>query len=374
MNLDTLFPNTYEESRSRFRNTLNYIQTMWQTAQLRAQRIGTSDDLSVDWITAEPTTSKEKLLVFTTGEHGVEGYTGSASLQLFIEDYLARLDPATTGLLLIHAINPWGMKHKRRTNQTNVDLNRNFLWNAKPDPGFNPDYAKLKSLLIPQKPIRVLAAHQAAFVARLLWYRQKFGTAFVRHTTLLGQYAFPQGLFFGGTDVQPEVRLTMQLYRETMRQYDRIVHLDMHSGYGPRYQMQLVNSKFETMDSHALEKLFNFPLVSKANPSEFYEIRGDMIDFVYQLARHEFPNKKLYSTSFEYGTIGNSYSNTIDSLKIKAMENRAHWFGADASARRQIAFDFDELYTPREIQWRTKAMADAAQAFDGILRAEGYLQ
>lgn len=374
MNINTLFPSTYAESRTRFQNTLNYIQSMWQTARLGAQRIDDTDDLTVDWITAEPTTSKDKLLVFTTGEHGVEGYTGSASLQFFIQEHLARLDPATTGLLFIHAINPWGMKYKRRTNRNNVDLNRNFLWNAKPEPGFNPNYAQLKSLLIPQKPIRVLAAHQAAFVTRLLWYRRKFGTAFVRHTTLLGQYGFPQGLFFGGADIQPEVRLTMQLYRETMRQYDRIVHLDIHSGYGPRYQMQLVNSKFEPRDSHDLEKHYNFPLVSKANPSEFYEIRGDMIDFVYQLARHEFPNKKLYSTSFEYGTIGNSYWNTINSLKIKVMENRAHWFGTNAKTRHQIAFDFDELYTPREARWRTKAMADAAQAFDGILRAEEFIK
>jgi hypothetical protein len=369
-----LFPSTYEESRARFRADLSHIKSLWQTAQLQSHRVGDDGDLTIDWVTAEPTSSKEKLLVFTTGEHGVEGYTGSASLQLFIEEHLGRLNPATTGLLLVHAINPWGMKHKRRTNGNNVDLNRNFLWNAEPDPAFNPNYAKLKSLLVPQRRIRVLSAHRASFVSRLLWHRRKYGAPFVRHTTLLGQSAFPTGLFFGGTTIQNEVRLMMGLYRDTMRQYDRIVHLDMHSGYGPRYQMQLVNSKFEPRDSRDLEKHFNFPLVSKANPSEFYEIRGDMIDFVYTLARHEFPNKQLYSTSFEFGTIGDSYRNTIRSLQIKAMENRAHWFGADENSQQQIAYDFDELYTPRETRWRNKAMADAAQAFDGILRAEEFIQ
>jgi len=30
-------------------------------------------------------------------------------------------------MLFIHVLNPFGMKHNRRFNQNNVDLNRNFL-------------------------------------------------------------------------------------------------------------------------------------------------------------------------------------------------------------------------------------------------------
>ena len=50
-----------------------------------------------------------------------------------------------------------------------------------------------------------------------------------------------------------------------------------------------------------------------------------------------------------------------------------YWYGADDSVRAHIARDFENLYAPRDEQWRAKAIADARQAFDGILRAEGFV-
>jgi hypothetical protein len=69
--------------------------------------------------------------------------------QRFIDKYLPRLDPRTTGLLLVHAINPWGMKHHRRVNADNIDLNRTFLWNQAFDPAFNPEYDFLNDYINP---------------------------------------------------------------------------------------------------------------------------------------------------------------------------------------------------------------------------------
>ena len=371
---EEVFPASYEASRERFRQDLALIQRGWPDARLQSHPVGGDENLTIDWITAEPLTSDRKLLIFTTGEHGIEGYAGSALLQLFVEEFLPRLDPHTTGLLIVHAINPWGMKHRRRTNAANVDLNRNFLWDATEfDPSFNPEYARLAPLLNPHGPIRNLSLSSLEFGVRLLWGLLNFGTPTLRKASVLGQYVFPKGIYYGGPTWQEETRLLMDLYRTHINQHEHIVHLDMHTGYGPRYQMSLVNSYLEPTDSAEFSRRFSYPWVVKANPDEFYSIQGDMIDYVYTLVKNEFPGKRLYSTSFEFGTYGSSTAEVLRSLRAKVLENQLNWFGAaSASLREHIQHGFHELFLPQDPLWQEKAVENARRAFDGILRAEGF--
>ena len=57
------------------------------------------------------------------------------------------------------------------------------------------------------------------------------------------------------------------------------------------------------------------------------------------------------------------------------MENQAHQYGAQSdAAARWVRREFAALYRPDEPRWWEKARADALQAFEGILRAEGFLQ
>ncbi|MGW8249613.1 MAG: DUF2817 domain-containing protein, partial [Anaerolineales bacterium] len=157
-----LFPRSYEGSRARFRQNLDRVQQFWPDARLVSHRISSAEGLTIDWIEASPLASCERLLVLTIGQHGIEAYLGSAVMQVMIDEFLHRLPQQEIGLLLVHVINPWGMKYRRRVNSQNVDLNRNFVW--KPgsggdgespyEPVFNPKYDRLSQLLNPQKPIR----------------------------------------------------------------------------------------------------------------------------------------------------------------------------------------------------------------------------
>ena len=52
-------------------------------------------------------------------------------------------------LLLIHAVNPFGFSHLKRTNEDNIDLNRNFNDFATPYPD-NPVYEQVHDLLVPK--------------------------------------------------------------------------------------------------------------------------------------------------------------------------------------------------------------------------------
>ncbi len=139
----SLFPETYEASRERFRQNLAVIQQYWPKAELSHHKIAGDEDLTIDWISSDALDENEKVLILTTAEHGIEGYVGSAMQQRFIDKFLPRIDPRTTGLLLVHSINPWGMKYHRRVNPNNVDLNRTFDYDNSFDKSTNPDYDHL---------------------------------------------------------------------------------------------------------------------------------------------------------------------------------------------------------------------------------------
>jgi len=370
-----LFPESYEESRERFRHGLARFRQLWPQARLLWHRLEGTEDLTIDWIEADALERKEKLLVLTSGQHGVEALVGSAVLELFAEEFLPRLEPRRTGLLVVHTINPWGMKHGRRTNAANVDLNRNFL----PDPAsfdeaFNPDYARFSAFLNPTGPIPSLGwtclSFSLASARRALWP----GAGRLRQATLLGQYRHPKGLYYGGTGLQEETRVLMDLFRGRIREYEQVLHIDMHAGWGPRDQMTVVTSRLEPRDSSELQRDFSYPRVVRSDPTEFYAIRGDMIDYVYALAREESPGKHLFAASFEFGTLGQSTWAEFRGLRAEVFENRLYWFGADSPAVREwVVQEFRELNAPQEARWRAKAVEDARQAFAGILRAEGFL-
>ncbi len=373
--ISALFPENYEASRARFRSNLAHIQERWPDAQLSQHALPGDEDLTIDWIQSPATQRNEKVFILTTGEHGIEGYVGSAMQQRFIEHYLPRLDPATTGLLFVHAINPWGMKYHRRVNVNNVDLNRNFVWGTQ---GFstaiNPEYDQVNSFLNPTEKIGNLKIGNLKFYAGLLVLLAKMNISGFRHATLLGQYRYPQGLYYGGSDYQEETRTLIDLYRGAMEQYEQILHLDMHTGYGPRYQMSLVNSVHEKGSSAQFVERFNYPLVVAANPNEFYAIQGDMVDYLYDLWQREFSEKRLYSTTFEFGTLGDSIFGIVHSPRAMILENQLCWHKAESdSLRSQVVHEFEELFNPAADDWHAKAVADADQAFDGILEAEGYL-
>jgi len=371
----SLFPKTYEASRERFRSNLSLIQKYWPKAKLSNHKILGDEDLTIDWITSDALETNEKVLIFTTAEHGIEGYVGSAMQQRFLETFLPRLDPRTTGLLLVHSINPWGMKYHRRVNPNNVDLNRTFVYDNSFDKAVNPQYDNLLDLLRADKPFKNLTFSNVGYYLKLTQKVLQMGWAGFRSAYLLGQYRHQDGLFYGGDGYQDETKVAINLYRGAFETYKQILHLDMHTGYGPRYQMSLVNSVHETGTSKEFEKKFNYPLVVAANPKEFYAIQGDMIDFVYEMWQHEFSENKLFATAFEFGTYGDGFKGKVGMPRAMAFENRLYWQGTDnRNLAERVKYDFEELFNPFAPDWKEKAVRDADQAFEGILGAEGFIK
>src|SRR5713226_484066 len=88
-----------------------------------------------------------RLLLCVSGTHGIEGFAGSAIQTGLLREGFPAGRPAGLGLLLVHALNPCGFAYRRRVNEDNVDVNRNFVDHAR-SPG-NPGYPELHRALVP---------------------------------------------------------------------------------------------------------------------------------------------------------------------------------------------------------------------------------
>ena len=369
--MDSYYPESYEASRARFLRDVELLRPKWHSSRLESHPLTNHPSLSIDWLWAEPRV-KENLVMISTAQHGIEGFVGSAVLKIFMDEFAPRMNPENTGLLLVHSTNPWGMKHKLRVNPNHVDLNRNFVFGGNYDPAINPDFRALTEFLNPRRPVKELNAEALPFLLKVIKHIIHPGKARMQVASLLGQHCDPKGIYFGSTQPEEETSVLMSLYRAALKEYQNFVQMDMHTGYGPRYQMTVIIPPTDKITSAEAIKKYRYPLVQKIDPDEFYAISGDMGEYVYRLRDAEFPDRTVLAGGFEFGTFGDSLPALIRSLRITILENQFRHHGAvSPAAEAQVRSEYEELFFPSESKWREKALADARQAFEGIFSAHG---
>jgi len=363
-------PDSYQISRELFIKDLPNIKNLFPEAIHKSIPIPDSSDLTIDLISCEGTKA-ENLIFLTTGLHGIEGFIGSILLQLFIKEFLPLLDPTRTGILLVHCINPSGMQRHYRTNRENVDLNRNFVPDFAKMKGNNPDYKFMDKFLNPKFPVRSELATKTAFIFQTLKWLVLAGSSRVRNAALMGQYEDQAGMYFGGREIQAETKIMMGIIDKWITRFEKTIHLDMHSGYGSRYKMTLVQATSEPLTSAEARQLFNIPSVASSNSEEFYKMNGEMCDYIHKVARDS--NRTVYSAAFEFGTYGDGILQEARSLLTTIVANQFIGFSASPSNRLWVESDYQELYFPSESTWLEKSIQNGRQAFYGILHAKGLI-
>lgn len=178
-----------------------------------------------------------KILFFTSGTHGVEGYCGSgAQIGLLQSGMFADL-PADTSIVFVHAMNPYGFSHDRRVTEENVDLNRNFRdFSSSVLPESN--YSKIHEHVLPEEwegPAKDAAD------AALLEYIVEHGQPAFQQAISGGQYTYPDGIFYGG--LKPT--WSHETYASVLRDYAGAARVagfvDFHTGLGPYGYGELIS-------------------------------------------------------------------------------------------------------------------------------------
>ena len=368
-----VFYTTYDEIRTHLKDRVDDLKKKGITVETSEYAIDKSDNLYIDNIYLAATENQENLIVLTTGVHGMEGYIGSVMLDVFFDEIYPTIDIKNTGILVVANVNPYGMKYMRRYNENNVDLNRNFIldWEGF-DLTSNKDYPEVKNFLQPEGKIGNALWHEVGFYANLAKEALTKGADKVSDALLTGQYEYPQGVYYGGNGDEASTAYLKGVFNDCLESgYENIVHIDIHSGYGPRYNMVIFNSVYETMTEKETKEAFGYDYVISYDSESFYATTGDTTDYFYRLAESKNTDKTLFSTCFEFGTIGDSFMDSILSLKYTVDENRNHWYPTENSTSAEIVFEnYKELFYPTETQWREKTVQDFTTATEGVLSAK----
>lgn len=228
------FQDTYENCRNTFRNMSGELKKKYANAKTGKFNVPSKkdNDLTIDYLYIPPQKKKSKLLILSSGVHGVEGFAGSAAQQLFMTEFLEKVDNSETGILIIHGLNPYGFKYLRRVTENNVDLNRNSDVSTDLYKNKNKGYAKLNDFLNPTIKVNVGSFKNRFFFTRALFKIIGNGIATLRQAILQGQYEYEKGLYFGGKIFEPQIVTMQSFLKEIMKDYSTILEIDIHTGYG----------------------------------------------------------------------------------------------------------------------------------------------
>ena len=353
------FPADYGDARSRFLAAAEArgARVSSRPISARGQR---GDELALDLAYLGPE-APERLLVVSSGIHGVEGFAGSAIQQQLLREQLAGLGlPDDAGVLLVHAVNPYGFASLRRVNESNVDLNRNFLRHPEQHAP-NPDYDGLHAAINPE---RLDEESDAASRGALLAFAQREGFPRLQEVLTRGQYAHPRGVYYGGAREEDSARSLREIALAETRGARRIVWVDVHTGLGPYGEVEMILEfapedpryrRARALWGEAVRSTANGESVSAAVCGAMDRGIGDLL-----------ADRELTLACAEFGT----YDPTRVFWALRA-DNWLHAHGdLDSEAGRRIRAELLEVFRPADPAWMRRVLEVGAgvleRARDGL--------
>lgn len=352
-------PLTYDECRARFRHALSSRGVPWIAHPITA-RGPDEQRLTID-VAHLGAPRPDRALLVLSGVHGVEGFIGSA-LQC---DLVDRLEPAAlpadVAVVLVHAVNPWGMAWWRRQNEHNVDLNRNWRRDDV-EPVHNDAYDEVHPLACPDTPTMPDLDQLLSSAAEVVATR---GVVWVRDAITAGQYRHPDGLHFGGDRTEESNRTLERIVLEHLTGVERLLTIDLHTGHGPRGEATALSDappgspqdRFlrEALSLGRVEPTVDNPDATTGRKS------GQIANGI----RHLLPGATCYATSLEIGTASDE-----EQLIATYQEQWVYRRGDRRDpAQAAAVWDYRCCFTPDDPEWERQALAVGAAQLDGAIAA-----
>ena len=341
MNGNHAFSPDYRTARDRFRSA-----TLARGFRLETHAIDEAADLTVD-VALAVDDRPSRLVIISSGLHGVEGFLGSAIQNAILEaDPREWSLPPGSGLVLIHALDPYGYDRMRRFDASNVDLNRNFLLEGESYSGSPETYREIDWLLNPRRPPRRFDLMAIESIPALL----KHGEVALRRAIAGGQFDFPQGLFFGGEGpTQVRRMLEVQLPR-WIGDSEYVLHLDVHTGLGPWARLALLLEITVPPDRACwLADRFGEERVEKWGEGISYPTRGGLGTW----CQAKFADRVYDYLCAEFGT----YSGIKVLAALRAENQAYHWGQADSRSTARVKRRLREAFAPSDPGWRASTLA-----------------
>ncbi len=293
-----------------------------------------------------------RLLLISSGCHGVEGFCGSG-LQVWLladPDWRRALHDSGVAVLYLHALNPYGFSWWRRTTHENVDLNRNFQDFSQPLPR-NPAYDEIAHLVVP--------AHwppTADVQAALAGYVEQHGMKALQTAMSAGQYEHPEGLFFGGHDPTWSHQTLRHVLRDHGRRCERLGWIDLHTGLGPSGVGERIFACRDDAAALARARAWWGPGVTSIYDGS--STSALLTGLMWLAAYQECPQAEYTGIALEYGTL--PVLEVLDALRADQwLENHPEVGAAQADAiKRRMR---DAFYTDTDA-WKQRIVEQGREA------------
>ncbi len=350
------FSEDYAEARSKFLEAASTGGGFLESLNHPAKG-PTGADLFVDVAWFGPRAA-ERALVLISATHGAEGFCGSgAQIDLLRRGEIAAL-PKDMGLLMIHAVNPYGFAWLRRVTHENVDLNRNWIDFSKPLPA-NPGYAALSGAFCPSDWSEG-ARKNANKVLREFGERE--GAAALQAAASAGQYQYPLGIFYGGTQPSWSRNAQTRILEHYLGGVSNVAIIDYHTGLGPwGYAEQIVPFPRESAAFQRAASWYGAAITSTLDGSSTSaDVVGDGIAAASSLLRQS----EVTGMALEVGTL--PMNQVMMALRADAW---LHAFGDPASPQgAAIKKQIREAFYGDTDDWKGMVAGQSLLAFKQAIR------
>jgi hypothetical protein len=342
------FSGDFFEARRRFLAAAREVGARLDGRAIEA-RGPRGEELAVDLAYLGPE-SPDRLLVVSSGIHGVEGFAGSAIQRQLLADLPALALPRDAGVLLVHGVNPYGFASLRRVNESNVDLNRNFLRHPE-DHVANPEYDALHGAVNP--PELDEASDEAARGA-MRAFAAEHGFPKLQAALTAGQYAHADGVYYGGAREERSAAILREVARRATRGARRVVWVDVHTGLGPYGEVEMI-SEFAPDDARFARARAAWGDAVKSTAS------GDSVSAAVCGSMDVAVAEALADREL---TLGCAEFGTYDPFRVfwaLRADNWLHARGDPESPRgRAIKAELLEVFRPADPAWRRSVLAVGA--------------
>ena len=362
------FSKSYAEAAGRFTIACQELASAGHNVSHQRLKLGmkgpVDEDLAID-IAVIGSLESGKAIMSSSGVHGVEGYPGSA-IQLSIMDKLAKAPPFDDhAVILIHAVNPYGMAWWRRFNENNVDLNRNFLRLDEQYSGVPEGYEEVKDFINPKT---VPKKNEYSYNLRALLLILKHGFSNLKQAVAEGQYQYPTAIQYGGSKLEKGPTMLIEWLSTNLASTQKLFAIDHHTGLGPSgHDTLLLPLSLRDNDVDKFEKLQNiFPghiELLDAKSGVGYEIKGD----IHQGLVNRFPNISWTYLTQEFGTF-----KPTKVIRASRDENRWTQWGDhidEADAKNHwTRYNLLRIFNPDDDIWREKIISRGNIVFDSAIQ------
>lgn len=342
------FARSFSESRERFLAAAGNAGAALTT--FAHPRSGpTNEPLSCD-VARLGAVDPEMLLVLITGVHGVEHYPGSAAVCDWLENEATATLCESLGVLVVHAINPWGAAWCRRYTEDNVDLARNFLDFGKPLP-VHPAYEQVEPLL------RSMTGDDAQGVVDLLY--ASLGERDAIDALMSGQYEFPDGFSFGGHAPTWSRQTIERILADQVGSARRVCLIEFHSGLGPWAEVMPVSMQTGG-DLNRVRCYYGNNVIAPRVDEGTHSATGHTTDGYVEVLE----SREVTSIVLELGTYP-----PADSLPVLLAD---HWVHSNDKALtefgRKIAADNLEMHCPTDPSWQSAVLRKTGEFIAASIR------